>query len=74
MLIMFPYVIPGAVLGISLIVAFNQKPLVLTGTATIMILSYVIRKSPYTLRSSIGILHQIDSSVEEASISLGVPQ
>lgn len=71
---MFPYVIPGSVLGISLIVAFNKRPLLLTGTASIMIIAYVIRKLPYTLRSSIGILYQIDASVEEASISLGYSQ
>lgn len=69
---MFPYVIPGSVLGISLVVAFNKPPLILTGTAAIMVISYVIRKLPYTLRSSVGILYQIDTSVEEASISLGV--
>ena len=71
---MFPYVIPGSVLGISLIIAFNKSPLILTGTASIMIVAYVIRKLPHTLRSSIGILYQIDPSVEEASYSLGVSQ
>lgn len=71
-LIMFPYVIPGAVLGISLLVAFNRPPVILTGTALIMIVSYIIRKLPYTIRSSSAILYQIDPSIEEASISLGV--
>lgn len=70
---MFPYVIPGAVLGICLIVAFNSGAIMLTGTMWIIIISFVIRKLPYTMRSSIGILYQIDNSVEEASISLGVP-
>lgn len=73
-IMMFPYVIPGSVLGISLIVAFNKRPLLLTGTAAIMIIAFVIRKLPYTLRSSIGILYQIDTSVEEASVSLGYSQ
>ena len=73
MLLMFPYVIPGAVLGICLTVAFNQPPILMTGTMWIIILSFVIRKLPYTMRSSVGILYQIDNSVEEASISLGVP-
>ena len=72
LLIMFPYVIPGAVLGISLIVAFNQPPIRLTGTATIIIIAYIVRKLPYTVRSGSAILHQIDPSVEEASINLGV--
>ena len=71
-LIMFPYVIPGAVLGITLLVAFNRKPVVLSGTAAIIIIAYIIRKLPYTVRSSASILYQIDPSIEEASINLGV--
>ena len=50
MMVMFPYVIPGAVLGIMLSSTFNGMPLPLTGTAFILILSYVIRKLPFTLR------------------------
>ena len=72
LLIMFPFVIPGAVLGISLIVAFNKEPLILTGTAAIMIIAYVVRKLPYTVRSGSAFLQQMDPSVEEASINLGV--
>ena len=72
MLIMFPYVIPGAVLGISLIIAFNKKPLLLTGTMAIMIIALVVRKLPYTVRSGSAFLMQMDESIEEASISLGV--
>ena len=71
-LIMFPFVIPGSVLGIGLIVAFNRKPLILVGTAAIMIISYVIRKLPYTVRSGSAFLYQMDPSIEEASINLGV--
>lgn len=73
MLIMFPYVIPGSVLGIGLIIAFNRKPIVLVGTAAIMIISFVIRKLPYTVRSGTAFLYQMDPFVEEASINLGVP-
>ncbi len=72
LLIMFPYVIPGAVLGISLIVAFNRQPVVLTGTAAIMVIALVVRKLPYTVRSGSAFLHQMDPSIEEASINLGV--
>ena len=72
-LIMFPYVIPGSVLGIGLIIAFNRKPIVLVGTAAIMIISYVVRKIPYTVRSGTAFLYQMDPFVEEASINLGVP-
>ena len=71
-LIMFPYVIPGSVLGIGLIIAFNRKPIILVGTAAIMIISYVIRKLPYTVRSGSAFLYQMDPFIEEASINLGV--
>lgn len=70
---MFPYILPGAVLGITLLMAFNHGPLVLIGTPYIIILAFVIRRMPYTLRSSTAILYQINPSVEEASISLGCP-
>lgn len=72
LMVMFPYVIPGSVLGIGLIVAFNRQPLILTGTAAIMIISYIIRKLPYTVRSGSAFLYQTDPSIEEASINLGV--
>lgn len=70
--LMSPYVIPGSVLGIVLVMAFNKPPLILTGTAAILIISYTIRKIPYIIRSSTGILYQLDLSSEEASINLGV--
>ena len=70
-LTMFPYIIPGSVLGITLLLAFNDDPILLSGTAIIIIISLVIRRLPYTLRSSSAILYQISPSIEEASISLG---
>lgn len=71
-LLMFPYVIPGAVLGICLLTTFSTGVIILSGTMWIIIISYVIRKLPYTMRSSVGILYQIDVSLEEASLNLGV--
>lgn len=68
---MVPYIIPGSVVGIALVMAFNKKPLVLAGTMTIMIVALVIRRIPYTIRSSTATLQQIPMSVEEAAISLG---
>jgi len=70
-LTMIPYIIPGSVLGIALLAAFNKRPLLLSGTAFIIILVFVIRRLPYTIRSSEAILHQISPSVEEATQSLG---
>ena len=68
---MLPYIIPGAVVGIALVITFNRGVLVLTGTATIMIIALIIRRLPYTIRSSVAILQQIPLSIEEAAISLG---
>ena len=74
-----PYVIPGSVLGLCYIVAFNNlgrtpegTVIKLTGTAAIIIIAMIIRKMPYTVRSGSAYLMQMDPSVEEASINLGV--
>jgi iron(III) transport system permease protein len=68
---MVPYIIPGAVVAIGLIMAFNSPPVVLTGTVGIMVVGLVVRRIPYTIRSSVAILQQIPITIEEASISLG---
>ena len=68
---MLPYIMPGAVIGISLLIAYGAKPLALTGTMLIMIMSFIIRRMPYTIRSATATLQQIPMSVEEAAISLG---
>ena len=68
---MIPYIIPGSVVGIALVVAFNRQPLVLTGTMFIMVVALCIRRIPYTIRSSVAVLQQIPITVEEAAISLG---
>ncbi|WP_321833950.1 ABC transporter permease [Clostridium butyricum] len=73
-LTMFPYIIPGSVLGITLLLAFNKKPILLSGTFMIIVIAFVIRRLPYTIRSSAAILYQISPSMEEASISLGYSQ
>ena len=70
-IVMFPYIIPGSVLGIAFLFAFNKPPLLLSGTALILVISYAIRRMPYTVRSTAAIIGQISPSVEEAAISLG---
>jgi iron(III) transport system permease protein len=67
-----PFAVAGTVLGIGLILAFGHGYLILTGTAAIMIIAYVVRKLPFSVRAASAILHQIDPSLEEASINLGV--
>lgn len=71
MISMIPYIIPGTVVGIAMVSSFNRPPLILTATTAIMIISLVIRRLPYTIRSSVATLQQIPLSIEEAAISLG---
>ena len=68
---MLPYIMPGAVVGLGLLLAFDNKPLALTGTFAIMVISFIIRRLPYTIRSATATLMQISPSIEEAAISLG---
>ncbi len=63
--------VPGTVLGIGYILAFNNPPIALTGTAAILILVFVVRGIPTGVRSGVAALQQIDPSIEEASINLG---
>lgn len=70
-LLMVPYAIPGTVLAVALISAFGRPPLLLTGTVTILVTSYVIRRMPYAVRGVVAVLHNIEPATEEASLSLG---
>jgi iron(III) transport system permease protein len=71
--VMFPYVIPAAINGIAFLLVFNRAPFFFAGTSFILIVAYVIRKMPFTVRSASAILQQVEPSLEDASINLGVP-
>jgi len=68
---MVNYALPGTIVGIAYLIAFNDPPLVLTGTALIIVACYVFRYSPTGIRTTVALLQQIDPSLEEASASLG---
>ncbi|GAA2442656.1 ABC transporter permease [Agromyces soli] len=68
---MVPYIIPGTVLAIGLILAFGSGPLILTGTATILVLAYFIRRIPYVTKSIEAALTQVHPALEEAAMSVG---
>jgi iron(III) transport system permease protein len=68
-----PFAVAGTVLGIGLVMAYSSGFLILTGTSAIIVLAYMVRKLPFSVRSAGAILQQIDPSLEEASINLGVP-
>jgi iron(III) transport system permease protein len=68
---MMSFAIPGTVIGVSYIMAFNTPPIELTGTATILIIAFVFRNMPVGIRAGLANLRQIDPSLDEASLTLG---
>ena len=71
---MINYALPGTIVGIAYLMAFNDPPIVLTGTAIVIVACYVFRYSPTGIRATVAVLQQIDPSIEEASVSLGADQ
>jgi len=70
-LIMTPFAVPGTLIGISYILAFNKAPLLLVGTAAIIVINYIVRELPVGLETGAASLRQIDPSIEEAAQDLG---
>lgn len=68
---MLSFAIPGTVIGVSYILAFNVPPIELTGTGVILVICFVFRNMPVGVRSGIAALSQIDKSLDEASLTLG---
>ncbi|PTM39992.1 iron ABC transporter permease [Bosea sp. 124] len=68
-----PLALSGTIIGIGLLMSFNTGFLPLTGTASIIVLAYIVRRLPFGIRNASSTLYNIPNSIEEASISLGVP-
>ena len=68
---MLSFAIPGTVVGVSYILAFNVPPLELTGTGIILVISFVFRNMPVGVRAGIASMSQLDKSLDEASLTLG---
>jgi len=68
---MLSFAIPGTVIGVSYILAFNVPPIELTGTGAILVLSFIFRNMPVGVRAGIASMSQIDKSLDEASLTLG---
>ncbi|HHT72939.1 MAG TPA: iron ABC transporter permease [Firmicutes bacterium] len=68
---MLSFALPGTVIGIGYILAFNQRPFLLTGTLTILVANFVFRYVPVGIQNGIAALHQIDPGIEEAATNLG---
>jgi ABC-type spermidine/putrescine transport system permease subunit II len=68
---MLSFAIPGTVIGVSYILAFNVPPIELTGTGIILVLCFVSRNMPVGVRAGMAAMSQIDPSLDEASVTLG---
>ncbi|MEW6202983.1 MAG: iron ABC transporter permease [bacterium] len=68
---MLTFALPGTIVGIGYILAFNQPPLMLQGTAAIIVLMLLFRNAPVGIQAGVASLRQIDRSIEEASLDLG---
>ena len=68
---MLSFAIPGTVVGVSYVMAFNVPPIELTGTAIILVICFVFRNLPVGVRGGLAALAQIDRSLDEASATMG---
>jgi len=68
---MLSFAIPGTVIGVSYILAFNVPPIELTGTGIILVISFIFRNMPVGVRAGIASMSQLDKSLDEASLTLG---
>jgi ABC-type spermidine/putrescine transport system permease subunit II len=67
---MLSFAIPGSVIGVSYVFAFNVPPLELTGTGIILVIAFVFRNMPVGVRAGIAAMNQLDPHLDEASSTL----
>ena len=65
------FAIPGTVIGVGYILAFNVPPVELTGTGVILVICFIFRNMPVGVRAGVAAMTQIDKSLDEASLTLG---
>lgn len=65
------FAVPGTVVGIGYALAFSRPPLVLTGTALIIVTLMTFRNMPVGLKAVSASLKQIDRTIDEAAANLG---
>ncbi|WP_062014545.1 iron ABC transporter permease [Aureimonas sp. AU4] len=70
-MLMLSFAIPGTVIGVSYVLAFNLPPIEMTGTALILVVCFVFRNMPVGVRGGIAAMTQLDRSLDEASLTLG---
>ncbi len=67
---MLSFAIPGTVIGVSYILAFNVPPIEITGTALVLVVCNVFRNMPVGVRAGMAAMSQIDRSLDEAATTL----
>lgn len=73
-IVTLPFAIPGTFMGLGYLLAFNNYPILLSGTSSIIILNCVVRKIPFSFKTGNSVLSQMENSLEEASLNLGADQ
>jgi iron(III) transport system permease protein len=67
---MLSFAMPGTVVGIAYILAFNAPPIELAYTGIILVACFVFRDMATSLRAGAATLSQIDPSLDDASATL----
>jgi iron(III) transport system permease protein len=70
-LTMLSFAVPGTVIGVGYILAFNVPPIEMTGTGVILVVCFIFRNMPTGIRAGIAAMSQLDPSLDEASLTLG---
>lgn len=66
-IVTLPVAVPGLILGVAYLWAWISSPIPIYGTIWILMIAYVSRFIPYSLRSIESTLRQIDKSLEESA-------
>ena len=67
---MLSFAIPGTIIGVSYVFAFNTPPIEITGTGIILVISFIFRNMPVGVRAGIASMNQLDPHLDEASTTL----
>lgn len=68
---MLNFAVPGIIVGMGYVFAFNTPPLQLTGTAAIIVLVFIFQRMPVAIRDGVAMLQQIDPVIDDAAVDLG---
>lgn len=69
--IALPFILPGIMTGVALLTVYNSGPIVLSGTAFILIIAYIVRRLTYSYRAAVAAVSRVDPALEEASAICG---